>query len=128
MRVPLSIALICAVATSFFHHAHNAEFLHEYPNLPAWLSPLAVYSAWIVATAIGATGYWLLRRGQRLAGVVLLALYGFYGLDTLLHYARAPVSAHTLAMNLSIWLEAAAALVLLAVLFRPFFSSGRRGP
>jgi hypothetical protein len=122
MRIPLSIALIVAAAASLLHHAHNAEFLDQYPNMPAWLSPAGVYAAWSAATAIGAGGYWLLTRGYRLAGVALLILYGCYGLDGLVHYALAPVSAHSGVMNLSIWLEAAAALALLVVLFQRRFA------
>lgn len=122
MRIPLSIALIVAAAASFLHHAHNAEFLDQYPNMPAWLSPGGVYAAWSAATAIGAGGYWLLTHGYRLAGVALLTLYGCYGLDGLAHYGLAPASAHTAAMNLSIWLEAATALALLVVLFQRRFA------
>ena len=121
MRIPLSIALIAAAAATLLHHAHNAEFLDQYPNMPAWLSPAGVYAAWIAATAIGAGGYWLLTRGYRLAGVALVIVYGCYGLDGLVHYALAPASAHSAAMNLSIWLEAAAALALLVVLFQRRF-------
>jgi hypothetical protein len=36
----------------------------------------------------------------------------------LVHYALAPLSAHTLTMNVSIWVESAAAAVLLAFLLR----------
>jgi hypothetical protein len=44
-----------------------------------------------------------------------LAVFGF---DDLLHYTRAPLGAHTLAMNFTIWLEvAAAAILLVAVVF-----------
>jgi hypothetical protein len=107
----------CAVAT-LFHHVHNAEFLDAYPNMPAWLARGHVYAAWLCATAIGLIGYWSLRRGYRLAGTGLLVAYGVYGLDALVHYLRAPVSAHTLAMNLSIWFEAAAAAALLVALFQ----------
>jgi hypothetical protein len=80
----LLACLLAYAAASLFHHLHNAAFLDQYPNLPAWLSPM-----WALA-----------------------------------HYLVAPVSAHTLAMNLSIWLEAAAAAGLLFVAV----SSGRRGP
>ena len=107
MRVPLSIALIAAAAASLFHHVHNAEFLDEYPNMPAWLSPMGVYAAWSAATAIGVAGYALLRSGYRIVGLVLLIVYGCYGLDGLAHYALAVPSAHSLTMNVSIWLEAA---------------------
>lgn len=74
---------------------------------------MQVYAAWIGATVIGLAGYWSLRRGYRIAGLVLLIAYGCYGLDGLAHYAMAPVSAHTLAMNMTIWLEATTAIVLL---------------
>lgn len=122
-RVLLACLLACAAA-SLFHHVHNAAFLDQYPNMPAWLSPMWVYVAWVGTTAIGFLGYVLLRRGYRLPGIALLIVYGGYGLDVLAHYLVAPVSAHTLAMNLSIWLEAAAAAGLLFVAV----SSGRRGP
>jgi hypothetical protein len=111
----LLIALLASALANLLHHAHNAEFLELYPNMPAWLSPVGVYAAWSVATAVGAIGYFLLRRGYRLAGFTLLIVFAAYGLDGLVHYALA---AHTLAANLSIWLEAAAASALLAVLFQ----------
>lgn len=106
--VPLPLALITLAAATLFHHVHNAEFLHDYPNLPAWLSRTGVYAAWLAATAIGLIGYWLRHRG-------LLILYAGYGLDGVAHYVLAPLSAHTTMMNVSIWLEAAAGLALLIV-------------
>ena len=114
----LLIAVLASVLANLFHHAHNAELLEQYPNMPAWISPLGVYAAWGVASTVGTIGYVLLRRGYRSAGFALLILYAGYGLDGLAHYALAPVAAHTPAMNLTIWLEAAAASALLAVLFR----------
>ena len=122
----LLLALLACVAATLLHHVHNAEFLDQYPNMPAWLSPMGVYVAWSAATAIGIAGYALLRRGYRFAGLALLIAYGCYGLDGLVHYALAPAAAHTLAMNLSIWLEAATAAALLFVIARA--SLGRRGP
>jgi hypothetical protein len=67
---------------------------------------------------IGLVGYCLLRTGHKFIGVCLLVAYGCYGLDGLVHYALAPLSAHTVTMNVSIWLEAAAAAVLLVFLLR----------
>jgi hypothetical protein len=96
------------------HHVHNAEFLHYYPGMPAWLSPAWVYGAWVTMTTLGVTGYVLFMRGRSVAGLVLLAAYGCYGLDVLVHYALAPLGAHTPAMNASIWLEAGTAIALLA--------------
>jgi len=110
----LLILLLAYAAASLFHYAHNAEFLNDYPNMPAWLSRARVYSAWLGVTAVGLVGYSLIRWRYRFTGLVVLGCYGVLGLDGLGHYAVAPVSAHTLAMNLSIGLEAATAVVLLA--------------
>jgi hypothetical protein len=107
----LLACLLACMAATLVHHIHNAEFLHAYPSLPAWLSRAAVYVAWLCASAIGLLGYWLRHRG-------LLALYACYALDGLVHYALAPMSAHTPAMNLTIWLEAAAGSALLIVLWK----------
>jgi hypothetical protein len=109
----LAALLVAYTAASLFHYAHNAEFLAEYPNMPAWLSRAQIYTAWLGATAVGASGYVLLRRGFRLAGLALLAVYAVLGFDSLTHYALAPASAHTAAMNASILLEAATATLLL---------------
>jgi hypothetical protein len=103
-------------AASFFHHAHNAHYLRDYPNLPPWLSAAGVYGAWVGTTALGVLGYLLLRHGSERSGVFTLAIYaglGFYGLA---HYWIAPMWAHTLAMNLTIWLEVTTAAMLLIAL------------
>ena len=109
----LLILLVAYTAASLFHYSHNAEFLDEYPNMPAWLSRTKVYGAWLGVTAVGLVGYLLVRWRYLLPGLVVLAVYGLLGLDGLGHYAVAPVSAHTLTMNLSIWLEAITAVLLL---------------
>jgi hypothetical protein len=97
---------------------HNAEYLADYPNLPAWISRAAIYLVWCATFAIGLCGYLLFRRSQSLVGLILLAIYTSSGLDGLLHYGRAPISAHTLGMNLTIWTEVVtAALALGAVLW-----------
>ena len=107
-----SLTLLYGIA-SLAHFAHNAEFLMDYPNLPSWLTPAQVYVVWLGITALGALGYLLLRAGRSVAGLLLLAAYAVLGLDGLLHYGRAPVTAHTLAMNATIWFEVLAAAALL---------------
>lgn len=82
--------------------------------MPAWLSPAGVYGAWLAVSAVGLSGFLLMRRQRQLAGLIVVGIYGILGLAGLDHYALAPTSAHTLAMNLSIWLEVATAVVLLA--------------
>ena len=112
----LTVLLLAYAAASLLHYAHNAEFLADYPNMPAWLSRTKVYAAWLALSALGAAGYLLFLRGYRLAGLLALGAYAAAGLDSLGHFALAPASAHTAAMNATIGLEAAtAALLLVAV-------------
>jgi hypothetical protein len=107
--------MISYLATSLLHFAHNAEYLADYPNLPAWLSRSQVYVAWLCITALGILGYILYRRARHLTGLAVLALYAVLGFDGLLHYSRAPFTAHTMAMNLTIWSEVVAAGLLLII-------------
>jgi len=107
------LAIYCAA--SLVHFVHNAQFIAEYPNLPAWLTSSQVYLAWLAVTSVGAAGVALALSGRRVPGLLLITGYaalGFAGLD---HYTRAPLSAHTLAMNATIAFEVAAAAALLAV-------------
>jgi hypothetical protein len=117
---PVLLFLILAYcAASLLHFVHNAVYLHDYPNLPASLSAARIYAAWCGITAVGVVGYWLRRVGYRVAWLVVLAVYAALGFGGLDHYALAPVSAHSLAMNLTIGLEAlAAAALLIAVCVR----------
>jgi hypothetical protein len=98
---------------SLLHFAHNAEYLDDYPNLPDWLSRSQIYVVWLGITALGTLGYLLHRRGYPLSGLILVGAYAGLGFDGLLHYTRAPVAAHTAAMNLTIWFEVSAAALLL---------------
>jgi hypothetical protein len=95
--------LYCLAA--LIHFTHNAEFLSDYPNMPKWITRGGVYFVWAAEALIGAVGMLLLWRGFRQSGVVLLMLYAALGFDGLLHYSLAPMAAHTMAMNLTIWFE-----------------------
>ena len=106
------MALYCAA--SLAHFVHNAQFLAEYPNMPAWLSPLQVMGAWLAVTAVGALGWLVTRTPWPLPGLLLIGAWAGLGFDGLAHYTLAPVSAHSLAMNLTIWSEVLAAALLLA--------------
>lgn len=110
------LALYCAA--SLVHFAHNAQFLADYPNMPAWLSPLQVMGAWLAVSAVGMLGLLALRTRWPLAGLLLIAAYAGLGFDGLAHYSLAPMSAHSLAMNLTIWSEVLAAALLLAATAR----------
>jgi hypothetical protein len=105
----LPSALLLYAAASLLHHVHNAEFLADYPHMPAWVTPAIIYAAWLGTTGFGVAGYMLARPA-------LLAIYGALGLYGLAHYALAPMSSHSLGMNVTILLEAATATLLLITL------------
>jgi hypothetical protein len=112
----LRASLLLYLAASLLHFTHNAEHVRAYPNLPAWISRDSVYLVWFGITAVGATGYLLFQRRGSIGGLVLMAVYALAGLDGLLHYTRAPISAHSAAMNFTILFEAVMGLVLFVVL------------
>jgi hypothetical protein len=101
-------------AASLLHFLHNAIYLNDYPNLPSWFTAAGVMAAWLVVAAVGAVGYLTYSRAAPFTGLVLIAVYALFGLDGLDHYTVAPIAAHTAGMNLTILLEAASSLVLLA--------------
>ena len=110
----LGIALAALLVASALHHVHNAEYLADYPGMPVWISRGTVYLAWVASSGLGVLGYIFAGRGRRRAGLLLLALYGAYGLNVLAHYWLAPAAAHDGAMNATIALEALAGAWLLA--------------
>lgn len=110
---------------SLVHFVHNAEYLSQYPNMPAWLSRFDVYAVWLGITAVGVLGLALARGRYAVGGLLLVAAYAAFGFDGLGHYALAPMSTHTPAMNLTIWLEVVAAAALLFFTLRCLFRAGR---
>jgi len=67
-----------------------------------------------------------LRFGYLLAGLCAVAVYAGLGFDGLLHYTLAPFSAHSWAMNLTIWFEVITAAVLFALVLRLFPGAFRK--
>lgn len=118
LHTSLVVLLLTYAVASFVHFAHNAEFLGDYPNMPASWSCAGVYFAWLGITGVGVCGWLLLVRGFARTGLLLLAVYSALGLDSLGHYMVAPMSAHTIAMNATILLEVAAAAALLMGVLR----------
>lgn len=114
----LALLLLMYGVASLVHFVHNAEFLADYPNMPASWSRVSVYFAWVGMTAIGVFGWFVFVRGFPGAGLVLLAIYSALGLESLGHYVLAPLSAHTVAMNATILAEVTAAAVLLVDVVR----------
>lgn len=108
----LALGLVYLLA-SLGHFAHNAEFICSYPNLPAWLTSAQVYGFWLSVTAVGGLALLLMRRGQRVLGLLVMSAYAALGFDGLGHYAVAPMALHTLSANITILSEVVAALLLL---------------
>lgn len=113
MQKTLLIFLLIYGVASLIHSVHNAEFLADYPNLPDSWSRAGVYFAWIGMTVVGVIGWVLVTRSYHLSGLLLLAIYAVFGLDSLGHYMVASLSSHTLIMNLTIFLEVTAATLVL---------------
>ncbi|HET6264703.1 MAG TPA: hypothetical protein VFD95_07590 [Usitatibacter sp.] len=122
-RTLFALALVYAVA-SLVHFTHNAEFIADYPSMPATWSRGGVYLAWVALTALGAAGLLLVARGSRVAGLLVVAAYAVLGLDSLGHYVLAPLSAHTLAMNSTILVEVTAAALVLVEVVRQLMRRG----
>ncbi len=114
--LPWLLLLYCGA--SLLHFVHNAEFVADYPNLPAWISRGSIYVTWLAIFSIGLGGYLLYRGGYAISGLVLMAIYAILGLDGLLHYSRASVAAHTAGMNATIWFEVVAAAIALGAVLR----------
>lgn len=100
------------MTASLVHFVHNAEFLADYPNLPPTWTRADVYLAWVGMTVLGAVGLFLVTRGLTRMGLLLIAVHAILGMDSLGHYVVAPMSAHTVAMNLTILLEVGTAAVV----------------
>ncbi len=101
--------------TSLGHFSHNAEFICEYPNLPAWLTRAQVYAVWAAITSVGVVGLLFMRKKFVATGLLLMAVYAAMGFDGLGHYALAPIEFHPLVANITILSEVAAAALLLPV-------------
>jgi hypothetical protein len=120
--------MLAYAAASLVHHLHNAAYLTDYPNMPASVSPLGIYAAWSGTTLLGTMGYVFICRRKVLFGSALLCAYAGYGLDSLVHYSLAPFSAHTYAMNATIWLEVLTTTLVLATTFPLLWQSLRHHP
>ena len=126
-RILLFLAVAYGIA-SLIHFVHNAVYLHQYPNMPPSITALRVYAAWLVVAAVGCAGYFLYRRGWPRLGLLVMAIYALLGFGGLDHYALAPPTAHTVAMNTTILCEVAAAAALLLFSIYRSLTNGTPSP
>ena len=109
---PLVLLALAYLAASLAHFAHNAAYIAFYPGMPAWITRETVWLSWFAITAIGVAAWWFARASWPKVALMVLAVYGAFGLDGLAHYTLALCSEHTLATNITIWSEAATGLAL----------------
>lgn len=103
--------VVAHLVASAAHFADNVARFEQYPE-PSWLDPVRVAASWVLLAGLAVLGLrWHLR--GRAAGAVCLVASSLLGIAGLGHYA---VPGHDMqpAMHVLIWLEAAAAVVLLA--------------
>ena len=108
----LPVLLLVYGVASLVHFIHNAEFLPDYPGLPATWTRGGVYGAWLGMTAVGILGWLLVRGRYPISGLLLICVYAALGMDSLGHYVVAPIFEHSAMMNATILLEVAAAVVV----------------
>lgn len=115
-RTPFPLGLLVLFAAyavaSLVHFTHNAAFLADYPHLPRTWTPAGVMLAWVAVSAIGALAALLIVRGHTKTGLCVAMIYAACGLDSLGHYALAPLALHTHAMNATILVEVGCAALL----------------
>ena len=114
----LPILLLTYGVATLIHFVHNAKLIADYPNMPATWTSTTVYVSWLGLTGVGILGWYLLARGQQLAGLLSVAAYAALGLASLGHYALAPMSAHAAPMNATIILDVTTATLLLIAALR----------
>jgi branched-chain amino acid transport system permease protein len=73
---PLLVLLALYCTASLIHFVHNAEFVADYPNLPAWLTRSKVYLAWLAVTSVGVVGLVLVRLRLRVVGLFVIWVVG----------------------------------------------------
>ena len=110
---PLLILAAIYFAAGLAHFSHNAEYIAFYPGMPAWLTRETVYLAWLGVTSLGFISLVLARLDFPALALLLLGIYGAFGLDGLAHYTLGLCSEHTLMSNFTIWSEAVSGLALL---------------
>lgn len=114
-KMTLEVLLLTYFVACFLHSIQDAEYARAYP-LSGWDSTASVYITWLAISALGLLGYLIHRSTLRWVGQVVLCLYAVVGFDGLFHYTRAPFSAYSRAMHISIGVQVVVASILLAYL------------
>ena len=109
----LLVMLVINIATSILHYVDNILFFHTYPE-PQWINPYIIDAFWFVMTPFALSGYMLYSKGLRRHSYFCLYLYGLMSLLVLGHYRYGSMWEMSMKMNLLIFIEAIAAVALIA--------------
>jgi hypothetical protein len=109
----LLILLVINIGTSILHYVDNILFFHTYPE-PHWINPQIIDLFWFVMTPLAVLGYVLYSKGLRRYSYLCLYLYALMSLLVLGHYRYGSMWEMSLKMNLLIFIEAIAAVALIA--------------
>ena len=87
------LVLIATAISSIFHYTDNFVRFDEYPqDDPELVSKASIPVYWLLFTAFGVLGYFLVRRGSKLPAAACLAVYAVSGLVSPLHYLHGSLS------------------------------------
>lgn len=103
--------IILNILVSLGHYIHNIVFLPHYHE-PTWITPALIDSLWFVMTPLSGIGYVLYM--QEKFKLAYRWLYGYcaFSLLVLGHYVITPIWTLSLTINLVIFSEAIAAILL----------------
>ena len=103
--------IILNILVSLGHYIHNIVFLPHYHE-PAWITPVLIDSLWFVMTPLSGIGYFLYTQGKLQLACKWLYSYCAFSLLVLGHYVITPIWTLSLTINLVIFSEAIAAMLL----------------
>lgn len=105
------------VVLTLFHFTDNAVNVDTYPQgnwQPDWFE-FVVAGAWLVYTAVGLAGYHFYRRERWGAAQACLIIYGYLVISSLGHFLYGSPSELTTRGLISVFVDAAAGSVVIAV-------------
>jgi hypothetical protein len=111
----LLVILLANLISTGIHYWDNYVSFDRYP-VPAWITLDGVWISWLLLTIVGGLGYWLYCQQKWWLAYLCLAIYVSTGASTPLHYLYAPMSHFMMRMNISIWSDGLAALLLILFL------------
>lgn len=109
----LLVVLAVNVGASILHYVDNIVFFHAYPE-PHWINPRIIDAFWFVMTPFAVLGYVLYGKGLRTYSYICFYLYSLMSLLVLGHYRYGSIWEMSLKINLLIFVEAFAAVALIA--------------